>query len=467
MSRLIKIFLILFLFLSPITSLHADYKAHAASLTVSQKLLEETYIGAVTAIAVVAGAGYAVGDKVYSSLGDLRATASETWGLMSSDMKNNFATSVASAKNGAVTLGNWFDATLTALSSKGAASATVSESKAQELRGKGKSLEYGLRHGDGSVVYGTIYYIVNMGNYGYVHLDIGSYAKSYSYVHPRSGTKFVTEAQVLAATMATKQFAGVRYKENKQEIVVTSDNLYNQTDRFWRDRAGTALRDAGLVIPQPVPYTPDGVRLGINSKAGDGAGALVLPDGTLHTGDTVWVNNVPKVIDGKPAVLNPSTGDYVNPTTGDIVGQVTVPDLVNTGVPDIVADTVANPPIVSNPPIVTTPTVPIEGAATIPMPTTGLNFEPLKMSTTTLTRKFPFSIPFDFARQLAVFNVSPEVPVFKVDKPNLFQVGGVQQHLKFELDFKPFDPLAGAIRWFLLIAFDVSLILAIRKLLPE
>jgi len=121
--------------------------------------------------------------------------------------------------------------------------------------------------------------------------------------------------------------------------------------------------------------------------------------------------------------------------------------------------------------------VPIEGDITLPVvvplpkpnlskPKTGLVFTPLLGATGDLTKKFPFSIPFDFLRQLGVFDVSPEAPILQIDMP-LSLSNGVSFHPKFELDFSMFDKVAAMSRWFTVIVFDIGLILAIRRLMPE
>lgn len=107
----------------------------------------------------------------------------------------------------------------------------------------------------------------------------------------------------------------------------------------------------------------------------------------------------------------------------------------------------------------------IKDSLTSTTATTGINFQPLLLAGGTFTEKFPFSIPWDVGRQLSVFNVEPQSPVFKVDKS--IDVFGYDMKMKFDIDFSAFDGLAVIARWFLLIAFDIGMILGIRRLLPE
>lgn len=94
-----------------------------------------------------------------------------------------------------------------------------------------------------------------------------------------------------------------------------------------------------------------------------------------------------------------------------------------------------------------------------------INWEPLKLLPDTFTKKFPFSIPWDIARQLSVFDVSPQAPVLHVNK--VIPVFGSTVNLKFDIDFSMFDTVAVIVRWFLIIAFDLGVILSIRKFMPE
>lgn len=97
--------------------------------------------------------------------------------------------------------------------------------------------------------------------------------------------------------------------------------------------------------------------------------------------------------------------------------------------------------------------------------TESINWEPLKVAGMDFTRKFPFSIPWDVARQLSVFDVSPKTPVWSFDKTFYFNDYPIR--MNFDLDFSMFDGLAVVVRWILLIMFDIGLALGIRKLMPE
>ncbi|WNC17864.1 hypothetical protein [Brevibacillus brevis] len=147
------------------------------------------------------------------------------------------------------------------------------------------------------------------------------------------------------------------------------------------------------------------------------------------------------------------TWDFPMPTIKD--GEVVVS--VPTG------DIVVSKPDVLNPPTTTTP----DDAWTNPQVPSqvNINWRPLVMVGEELTTKFPFSIPWDVKRQLSVFNVAPQSPVLKVDKS--VPVFGSSVKFKFDIDFSLFDPLAFVARWFLTIAFDIGLILALRRFLPE
>lgn len=93
------------------------------------------------------------------------------------------------------------------------------------------------------------------------------------------------------------------------------------------------------------------------------------------------------------------------------------------------------------------------------------DFSPLQLAGDKLTERFPFSIPWDIKRQLSVFDVKPKSPVLKVDKD--IPVFNQTIKLKFNIDFSIFDQLAAVVRWFLILAFDIALVLGLRRFLHE
>ncbi|MFD3274583.1 hypothetical protein ACE3MS_31305 [Paenibacillus dendritiformis] len=96
-----------------------------------------------------------------------------------------------------------------------------------------------------------------------------------------------------------------------------------------------------------------------------------------------------------------------------------------------------------------------------------INWEPLKLAGSVFTNKFPFSIPWDIKRQLDVFNVAPQAPVFSIDKPDFLKIAGHTYPLKMKIDLSSFDVVAAITRWFLIIAFDLGVILSMRRFMPE
>ncbi|HEC1276104.1 TPA: hypothetical protein RY089_001817, partial [Campylobacter jejuni] len=102
----------------------------------------------------------------------------------------------------------------------------------------------------------------------------------------------------------------------------------------------------------------------------------------------------------------------------------------------------------------------------VPEPKPGeLDFRPLLMAGEKFTKKFPFSIPWDLARQLSVFDVTPKAPKITIDYS--FSIGGKTMHPNWSLSLEWLDPLAAWIRWILTIAVDIAFILLLRRLMPE
>lgn len=98
-------------------------------------------------------------------------------------------------------------------------------------------------------------------------------------------------------------------------------------------------------------------------------------------------------------------------------------------------------------------------------PTDKINWEPLKLTGTLFTQKFPFSIPWDIAAQFSVFDIAPKPPVLKVDRS--IPLFGTSMRLKFDIDFTIWDPVFVVVRWGLIVAFDLGMILSIRRFMPE
>lgn len=95
-----------------------------------------------------------------------------------------------------------------------------------------------------------------------------------------------------------------------------------------------------------------------------------------------------------------------------------------------------------------------------------LNFEPLKLNLADMTEKFPFSLPWDFHRLVtglggavarsnrSIRRSAENAPLFEIELLNT----------KFELDFTPFVPIMGIIKFFVGISFVVILMLITKKL---
>lgn len=124
------------------------------------------------------------------------------------------------------------------------------------------------------------------------------------------------------------------------------------------------------------------------------------------------------------------------------------------------ADTITSAPTISAPAVPANPSINWND-----IPSDSLNFGPLKIAGYLFTTKFPFSIPWDIERQFAVFDVTPKPAILKVDKT--IPLFGTSMKMKFEIDFTIMEPVAVVVRWFMIIAFDLGMILSIRKFMPE
>lgn len=129
-------------------------------------------------------------------------------------------------------------------------------------------------------------------------------------------------------------------------------------------------------------------------------------------------------------------------------GVVTVPKVENPSLPVgdnivIPGDSVVDPPV--DPPI-DPPVIPV----------VDINFKPLIDAMSNFKEKFPFSLPWDFARIFEVFNVEPKSPNFELPFYNF----------SFDIDFSLVDLWIRMFRYFFYICFLLGLIFITNKLKP-
>ncbi|KAB7663025.1 hypothetical protein [Bacillus sp. B1-b2] len=98
-----------------------------------------------------------------------------------------------------------------------------------------------------------------------------------------------------------------------------------------------------------------------------------------------------------------------------------------------------------------------------------LNMTPLTIALGTIKDKFPFSIPWDFQRMLERFNLDPKTPIFKIGSKENIELGGITIPVDYDFDinFSFFDPVAKIARWGLILAFDIWLVFALRRMTPD
>ncbi|WP_459595082.1 hypothetical protein [Campylobacter jejuni] len=251
-------------------------------------------------------------------------------------------------------------------------------------------------------------------SYQWVHHEADGTYKIYSY--PEGTSAFLRE------TMRFKYRVGLEYPT--KDLIIDSSVI-----RGFEYQVGS-IQDAFRVLPDAI--------LGMQGYLLSVYGGLAI--------SAPWAPSIPAdKADQKKAVPIPvPTGALDTP------GSLT---LDPAGVMDRVKEMVGDTVVPGQPPLDWNDT-----------PTDKINFEPLKIGPI-LTKKFPFSIPWDIGRQFAVFDVSPKTPVIKVNKE--VPVFGTTMKLKFDIDFSLFDNAVVVVRWFLIILFDLGMILSIRRFLPE
>ncbi|HBF9225104.1 TPA: hypothetical protein KO270_003872 [Clostridioides difficile] len=149
-------------------------------------------------------------------------------------------------------------------------------------------------------------------------------------------------------------------------------------------------------------------------------------------------------VPGEDVLVGENNPPYDLPTSG----TVTVPNVDNPAIDVgdnivIPGDSVVDPPV--DPPI-DPPVIPV----------VDINFKPLIDAMSNFKEKFPFSLPWDFARIFEVFNVEPKSPNFKLPFYNF----------SFDIDFSLVDLWIRMFRYFFYICFLLGLIFITNKLKP-
>lgn len=99
------------------------------------------------------------------------------------------------------------------------------------------------------------------------------------------------------------------------------------------------------------------------------------------------------------------------------------------------------------------------------LPTTGeINLPKLpdlELPSIVLKDKFPFCIPFDLAHAFTMLQADPVAPEWNL--PIKIQRLGIDESIHLDLD--EFEPIVNIMRWLILLAFTVSLVVVTRKLI--
>lgn len=245
-----------------------------------------------------------------------------------------------------------------------------------------------------------------------------------------------TAEDVLAAANHAIDQLNVRSTFNS--LVIGDLNTW-ATYQQVKDKISTDLPTyrQGIAVPtsQAVPKTKTGEDLVFNPTTD----TYARPDGTVYTGEVDYVlpKAIPKVIEGEVVAVVPVDGTYIDVKTGESVGTVSEPPPTGGGGTD-----------------------PVQGK---------IDWSKLKVAAGMLTTVFPFSIPWDVFNMLNVLNVEPKTPVFKIDVGEDVSILGTDIPIdyKFDIDFSIFDKIAAVGRWGLVLIFDISIIMALRRLTPD
>jgi len=448
-------------------------KANSWAAEFADESIASYFASVMTTVSAVGASAAQVDDFIKDHGQEIYATAKETWPKLSADMQANFKQSMSSIADGIVVAGDWITAALDAMRPH---LETIDSSPAGDgkfIRRDGQSFYfldgYTLKFADGRT---TTYHEIKatMISGGKVELRyMFHYSAGHYYRKEFSdGANIYKEWENLDNVWSVVNFMNAYGDHELLPVSLYFDNVavpmpqpnsYNRIDKWLRDVAIPA-GNLGVYAPSEA-WTTNGYRLGLSE---DGQQLLTLPDGlpydpAIH-GQYSWRKPLTQVIDGVPAVLNPTTWDWVNARDKTIVRPAEIPDIAEYTGTDI--DTAEK--IKEN-----TKTEGSEGTTNgkLKNPTKKLVWTPLMMAGTAMTTKFPFSLPWDLMGQLKIFDAAPQAPKFEVNIPEFLKIEDTSIPLRFTIDLSMFDKVATMVRWFNIIIWDIALILILRKLLPE
>ena len=459
---------------------------------------EAAYVGTMTAVfggAALATAGIEYLDE---NLDEVEATARETWGLMSQDMRDNFAMSMEQTADGLVVGGNFISDFLNGLRTNiGTPDMPVGEYVGLESYGRADGAGCMCNtiypaEGYGVNVAGSIFKTSVVFNYSNVNgsgdtrygLRVSGAGQSVTRYYETQDARTLVRDRLIAADGITQVVNLINSYFSLSIVNVATgdvlglpqseDAIYNRVDQWLRDRADAGNLRLGIpsnTLVEPWANTATGNARVYENEDGT-TDTMVLPDGvpiprdqvnwrTRATGQaTIDGVSVPVVVGADGALYNTETGERV--ASREDAQAMGIPLS-----PSIPREWEWQDTLTKNPAKDKVEDKPISIPGGFAGPTKPIAWDKLKMNAQALTTKFPFSIPWDLMRQLKVFDVGPETPVFEINIGDYLKIGEYTIPMNFDVDLSMFDKVAAFIRWYNLILWDIGLVLLIRKLLPE
>ncbi|MGG3840917.1 hypothetical protein ABEV00_28415 [Paenibacillus thiaminolyticus] len=215
--------------------------------------------------------------------------------------------------------------------------------------------------------------------------------------------------------------------------------------------------------PKDVYGTPGAAELEYRPSTKD----YIAKDGAIYQGrDVVTTIPVPGVNQKGDVGVDTPAGDWIGTNGGTKIGNPSIPgEGTGTWEKDLSGIRTNTDSMSKDISGIRTDVGTLTKTLTDTTTTEGINWRPLQLAGEDFTRKFPFSIPWDVMRQLSVFDVAPKTPKFKISKT--FDMMGYPLKFEIDIDLSLFDGIIGIVRWFLVIIFDIQVILAMRRFMPE
>lgn len=448
-------------------------KASANSWVNVPGYADEAFKALMQGVMVVTGGAAHAGNFVEENLKAIVDGAGLTYDQLAPHAKEAFNASLSATADGVVIAGDWIDAFLSTADLPSGAPPVFGQNVSIASDGTfvayfSPTVNFARTNGSSAELTN---WLIKLKDYG---APYGVQVQIWSDSYTQWQSYFCNTGCVVPAIpeMTLSQALGLATSAGFSATVVGADlptgqldNIRDHLDRLRQSDGSVRLGVPAGTLVEPWAQTPTG-----NQRVywDNTLGEWTLPDGVPIPADQVLSRPRAQGMYGDIPVVVGADGTLIDLLTGQKVATRDQAQTSGIAIPGAIArEWEFQDTLTKNPAKDKELDKPISIPGAFAGPTKPVAWDALKMNAKALTEKFPFSIPWDLMRQLKVFDVGPQTPVFEVNIGDYLKIGGHTIPLNFEIDLSIFDKVAAFIRWFNLILWDIGLVLLIRKLLPE